>query len=241
MAFVTELKKDFKKLIDSGRLAHGYIFFGHESDEEKFLFGKELANFLENKKWEIGERILNDAHFIDASVEAGIDLVRAASQFLWQKPAVSQKRTLIINKADNLTLPAQNAILKISEEPPPHALIILLVKNPGVLLPAVQSRFQKIYVHGQNNTKPRANANAANELAKNFLKSSLPKRKEVIKEIVEDDTKLEDFITSLIEILRKDNLKNWPVLKELLYRWTLINQFNVNKKLQLEAALLELR
>jgi len=246
MASGTELNKDFKKLADSGQLGHGYLLFGHESAEEKFLFARELANFLETKKWEATNRVMMDASILDAQEEGGIDLVRSASHFLWQKPAVSQKRTLIIDKADNLTLPAQNAILKISEEPPPHALIILIVRDPEVLLPAVVSRFQKIYVRAQNNTNQRIYANAANESVKKFLSSALARRKEILKDLLEKisseilgEKDLEDFIAGLISELRKDKMKNWPVLKELLHRWTLINQFNVNKRLQLESALLD--
>lgn len=236
MAFATELKKDFKKLVDAGRLGHGYLLFGHESASEKLDFARELANYLENQIWALSERILIDAQFIDTLEESGIDSMRSASQFLWQKPALSSRRTLVIDRADNLTLPAQNAILKISEEPPPHALIILLVKNPDVLLPALQSRFQKIYVHGENkNKKPDSKS------AEVFLKAPIAQRKELLKEIIENKAELENFVTGLIAELRRDKLKNWKTIKEILNRWTLINQFNVNKKLQLEAAMINLR
>lgn len=231
MALATELKKDFKKLADTGRLGQGYLFFGHESALEKLGFARELANYLENKKWALSERILIDAQFTDTLKESGIDAMRSASQFLWQKPALSSRRTLVIDRADNLTLPAQNAILKISEEPPSHALIVLLVRNPESLLPALTSRFQKIYVHGENKRPDSKSAEI-------FLKAPVAKRKELLKEIVEDKAELENFITGLIVELRRDKIKNWKTLKEILNRWTLINQFNVNKKLQLEAALL---
>jgi radical SAM superfamily enzyme with C-terminal helix-hairpin-helix motif len=63
----------------------------------------------------------------------------------------------------------------------------------------------------------------------------------MIKEVVEDKEDLENFVIGLIAELRKDKIKNWKIIKELLNRWTLINQFNVNKRLQLEAVLLELK
>lgn len=254
MAFAEELKKDFQKLIAKSNLAHGYILFGFDcrslgegdSFDDKFVFARELANFLETNRWRTNLNILLDASILNAQEDGGIDLVRSASQFLWQKPAVSQKRTLIIDKADNLTLPAQNAILKISEEPPPHALIILIVRDPEVLLPAVVSRFQKIYISGQNNANPRVHANTANELAGKFLKAGAAQRKQILKDLLEDISEevlekkaLDDFVAGLIAELHKDKMKNWQVLKELLHRWSLINQFNVNRRLQLEAALLE--
>lgn len=235
MAKLEELKKDFKKLITGERLAHAYLFFGHESREEKLQFAKELANHLETGKWEVGERVLNDFLLIDGAAESGIDVMRSASRFLWQKPAVSKKRTLVISEADNLTIPAQNAILKIAEEPPQHALIMLLLKNHEGLLPALQSRFQKIFVSGASGVKHQASG----EIGK-FLKAGAAGRKEIIKEILEEETGLEDFVAGIIAELQKDKLKNWKTLRELLKRWALINQFNVNKKLQLEAALINL-
>lgn len=238
MALVGEFKKDFQRLITENNLAHGYILFGHESAEEKFLFSGELANFLENRKWEKSSKVLLDALILNAQEEGGIDLVRSASQFLWQKPAISSKRTLIINRADDLTLPAQNAILKISEEPPRHALIILIVRDPEVLLPAVVSRFQKIYINGSKSKIQNPNDKTNSQIIK-FLKTGTAQKKEIIKNILEEG-ELQDFVTGLIIELRKDKIKNWQVLKELLHRWSLINQFNVNKRLQLEAALLQL-
>lgn len=196
-----------------------------------------LANFLETNKWAEPERLLNDAVFCDARIDGGIDLVRTASEFLWQKPAISSRRTLIIDNADLLTAPAQNAILKIAEEPPKSALIILLVQDPSVLLPAVQSRFQKIFIVSEDEREfPKKEA-------VEFLGASLLKRRELIKELVgrasdEEDPKLiESFVFGLIAELRRDPIKNWQMLKRLINRWTLMNDFNLNKRLQLEAAL----
>ena len=244
MASIAELKKDFQVLIKNNNLAHGYIFFGHESAGERLAFVKELANFFESRKWDHStssgnNRVSSDALVLDANDgEGGIEAVRLAGKFLWQKPAVSAKRTLVIDRADSLTVPAQNAILKIAEEPPAHALIILLVKTPEGLLPAVRSRFQQIFIAGESRI-----ANGESQIAKSFLKSSVAKRKDLLKALMEEvkETEngqiLEDFVTGLILELRRDKLKNWKGLKELLARWSLIKQFNVNKKLQLEAVL----
>ncbi len=240
MASIADLKKDFTTLINGGGLSHAYILFGHESAAEKLEFAKELGNFLENKTWEVSDRILSDALFLDAHQgdEKGIDVVRSASQFLWQRPAVSPKRLLVIANADRLTLHAQSAILKIAEEPPAPALLLLIVKDPEVLLPAVASRFQRIFI-ARNPELQTPNT----ELAQKFLRMGASARKDFLKDLMdeikeeENDAKLEEFVTGLIAELRKDPLKNHATLKNLIARWALIRQFNVNKKLQLEAAL----
>lgn len=136
------LIKDFKNLAKAGRLAHGYIFFG-EPEVGKFYFARHLANFLENGVFDISNRPLSDALILKDAT--GIDEMREIKNFLWQKPVISSKRLVIINNAENLTDQAQNAILKITEEPPDSATIILVAAQLENLLPPLLSRMQKIY------------------------------------------------------------------------------------------------
>ncbi|MBI4992089.1 MAG: AAA family ATPase [Candidatus Harrisonbacteria bacterium] len=136
------LVKDFKTLVKSGKLAHGYIFFG-EPEVGKFYFAKHLANLLESGELNLSARPLSDALILADS--SGIDAMREIKNFLWQKPNISSKRLVVINDAENLTPQAQNAILKITEEPPEHSLIILIVNQLDNLLLPLLSRMQKIY------------------------------------------------------------------------------------------------
>ncbi len=138
----SQLVKDFKNLVKNGRLAHGYIFFG-EPEIGKFFFAKHLAYFLESGEFELSERPLQDALVLDDA--SGIDAMRDLKNFLWQKPNLSSKRLVVINNSENLTPQAQNAILKITEEPPESAVIILIVNQLENLLPPLLSRMQKIY------------------------------------------------------------------------------------------------
>lgn len=233
----SDLEKLFSDLIKDERLSHGYIFFGHGSDEEKLQAAKNLANSLEGGKWEEPIRVLNDSIFYDANIDGGIDLIRSASEFLWQRPAVSSRRLLVISNAQSLTLIAQAAILKIAEEPPAGALLVLILKDPGALLPAVQSRFQRLFLTGQDVTEP-----APKEVGV-FLKTAPAKRKEFLKALIERTEEepriVDDFVRGLMLELQKDPIKNWKPLKALSRRWALMCEFNLNKRLQLEAALLE--
>ena len=55
-------------------------------------------------------------------------------------------RCIIIESADTMTLPAQNAFLKLLEEPPADTTFILLSHNEAALLPTIRSRTQHIRV-----------------------------------------------------------------------------------------------
>ncbi|MEK9186042.1 MAG: hypothetical protein AAB885_00460 [Patescibacteria group bacterium] len=242
MAVIAELKKDFKKLADKNSLFHGYLFFG-EGSGEAVNFAKEFINYLESKKW----REKPDAVLLDSLILSGfgIDNVRQGIAFLWQKPIRSARKTLIVPDADSLTDEAQNAILKTVEEPPSHALIILIAKNEEVLLPTLVSRLQKIYVHGKSEILNQGIE--TNPRLKEFFGSSVSRRKEIIKELVDqvketgEDKILEEFIAGLISELRRDIIKNWKAIKEVLHRWSMIKRYNTNKRLQLETMLQQVK
>lgn len=56
----------------------------------------------------------------------------------------SQRRVALINDSHRLNAEGANALLKTLEEPPSHALILLVCDNPDSLLPTIRSRCQVI-------------------------------------------------------------------------------------------------
>jgi DNA polymerase-3 subunit delta' len=56
------------------------------------------------------------------------------------RPFEGQCRVVIIDSADALVAPAQNALLKTLEEPPSASVFILVTAQPDLLLPTVRSR-----------------------------------------------------------------------------------------------------
>lgn len=143
--------KYLKHLADNHLLFHSYIFFGKQWIGKKTI-ALSLANYLETKEFDVPQKVLSDLLIIDAnkianeeSSETILDEVRKIKNFLYQKPNASYYRTVIIDNSESLTIYSQNALLKISEEPQPNSLIILICSDPETLLPTINSRFQKIY------------------------------------------------------------------------------------------------
>lgn len=56
-----------------------------------------------------------------------------------------KKHLYILRDFDLATLPAMNASLKILEEPPPYAIILLIVSNPETLLETIRSRCVNLF------------------------------------------------------------------------------------------------
>lgn len=65
----------------------------------------------------------------------------------------SQTKTLILG-AKSFTIPAQNALLKILEEPPPNIAFVLLAPNKSTFLPTVRSRLSLTQEHSEKHYEP---------------------------------------------------------------------------------------
>lgn len=76
-----------------------------------------------------------------------IDQMRLMIKNLAFAPLHGKYRVCIIEQADTLNPHSENCILKILEEPPPYALLILLSRNPTSLLPTIRSRCRTIRFH----------------------------------------------------------------------------------------------
>lgn len=73
-----------------------------------------------------------------------IEQVREVVDFMRQTPSESAWRVVIIDPAEAMNIAAANALLKVLEEPPVQALLILVTHQPGKLLPTIRSRCRKI-------------------------------------------------------------------------------------------------
>jgi DNA polymerase-3 subunit delta' len=73
-----------------------------------------------------------------------VDEVRRIQPFLRLTAAEGGWRVVVLDGADRLNAAGQNAILKILEEPPERALLIVVTDSPGSLLPTIRSRCRRL-------------------------------------------------------------------------------------------------
>ena len=78
----------------------------------------------------------------DAKRSVGIDEARRLIQTMSLKRSGTAPKVAIIRDAHELTVHAQSALLKLLEEPPGTAIIVLVTHNPAGLLPTIRSRCQ---------------------------------------------------------------------------------------------------
>jgi len=73
-----------------------------------------------------------------------IEQIRAMQQDLALRPLEGRKRVVIIDDAAELSEHAEVALLKTLEEPPPHAVLLLITPTPSRLLETIRSRIQPL-------------------------------------------------------------------------------------------------
>jgi DNA polymerase-3 subunit delta' len=77
-------------------------------------------------------------------VDVLIEQVRELIAELGGRPSRAPRRIAIIDDAETLNDPAQNALLKTLEEPPGHAIIFLVTSSERALLDTVRSRLRAV-------------------------------------------------------------------------------------------------
>lgn len=70
----------------------------------------------------------------------GVDRVREMIRDVYIRPITAEKKVFVIENAHLLTTGAQNALLKVIEEPPEYAVFFLLCDSINPILPTILSR-----------------------------------------------------------------------------------------------------
>ncbi|MEI4473500.1 DNA polymerase III subunit delta' [Frigidibacter sp. MR17.24] len=74
----------------------------------------------------------------------GVEEVRRLHSFFGLSAVDGGRRVVIIDCADEMNVSAANALLKLLEEPPARAVLILIAHRPAGLLPTIRSRCREL-------------------------------------------------------------------------------------------------
>ncbi|MFZ0693856.1 MAG: DNA polymerase III subunit delta' [Alphaproteobacteria bacterium] len=79
--------------------------------------------------------------------EIVVEDVRGVSSFLHMTPAEGGYRVVVVDSVDAMNRNAANALLKILEEPPAQAVLLLVCHAPGRVPATIRSRCRKLVLH----------------------------------------------------------------------------------------------
>lgn len=163
---IDEQAREWSAAVAGGRMHHGWIFGGPKGTG-KASFARaaairllaEAAGDPVSAPWPevpddhpTARLIASSAHpdYVelqrtekesgDLARNIGIDQVRGLQRLLGNAPALSSRRVVLIDSADDLERNGANALLKSLEEPPAGTVFILVAHAPSRLLPTIRSR-----------------------------------------------------------------------------------------------------
>ena len=147
--------KTLTNAIESGRVAHAYIFIGSRGIG-KTTSARILAKALNCEKGptpypcdecdsckEVMAGNSMDVIEIDAASNTGVDYVRDLRDNARYAPARDAYKIYIIDEVHMLSTAAFNALLKTLEEPPEHVKFIFATTDVHKVLPTILSRCQR--------------------------------------------------------------------------------------------------
>ncbi len=146
-----KVKTELENLVNKGNVGHAYIFCGVDGIGKSIMaeyfakailcenndFGKPCNSCESCKTFGVS----SDYYLVEPENDSiKVDQIRAMSDEVFLLPTISSKKVFVINDADTMNESAQNALLKILEEPPAYAVIILVVSNKEKILKTILSR-----------------------------------------------------------------------------------------------------
>lgn len=167
--------------LDKNNLHHAYLI---EGDRDKIV--PEIIAFCEN----IGIKTSGNPDFCHISVDSfKIEDARNLKSSEYEKSFSQNKnaKKIFLISANNFLLEAQNALLKVFEEPIENTHFFLIVPDSNFLLKTLISRFYLIKTNIEN----------ANDLknAEEFIKMPLRNRLDFIKDLIAEKDEEEDIIS----------------------------------------------
>ncbi len=144
-----------RNLVNEKIVAHAYLFVGKKSIGKKIVainFAKSILceNPLNGEACgtcESCKTFLNNSDFKVLAPDKDVikvDDIRNMASEIFLRPTISSRKVFIIDDADSMNEQAQNALLKILEEPPLYVTLILIASNKEKLLNTIKSRVFEI-------------------------------------------------------------------------------------------------
>lgn len=147
----SELLSYFENAASSGSLRQCYIISGEAGLGKSFALGKIKQYIVCDSNSACGacnacKSLSKGANPDCAEISNGdkkiIELakIRAMIKEVYVKPVGGKYKLFVIENAHLMEAPAQNALLKVIEEPPSYAVFILVTDNIGTTLATIRSR-----------------------------------------------------------------------------------------------------
>lgn len=192
-----------------------------------------------------------DSTFIEAKEAIGIEEIRNLQKKIFFKPLKGKNKVTVIKDAHNLTIEAQNALLKLLEEPPANTYIMLTAESKNNLLPTILSRCTIITLNETITFSDKEKSHYVNQL-KELLSYGIAEKLKLAETIGKDKETALIWLEKMILATRDLMLKNVTetenselptystVVKRLQQTYIMAKTTNVHPRFSLEHLFLNL-
>jgi hypothetical protein len=128
-------------------------------------------------------KLAGNPDFADRRYETfSIDDARELKSLAETMPAVPGSRRIFVMTMNGITVEAQNALLKLLEEPSEHARFFMILPSAHLLIPTIKSRIRFL---GSSAAVQSADDSEAMKAAQAFLAAPVKKRLDLVKELMD--------------------------------------------------------
>ena len=186
-----------------------------------------------------------DIDTVDFEKSVGIEDVRRVQEKIYLKPLKGKTKAVILKAYNGLTIEAQNALLKILEEPPNNTIIILLVETGSQVLPTILSRCKNIAIDDKREKFGELEEDRIAEVLSSLSASGAGKKLRLAQEFGKSREEAISWLEKMIIILRKNIIEEInkdtvfeqnkiKILKKMQNTHTIIKTTNINQRFALK-------
>lgn len=203
--------------------------------KDKNKASSHITGFLKEKdiypidvSWQIYEKAV------------GIEDVRNIQKKILLRPFKGKTKAVVIQAYENITTEAQNALLKILEEPPANTIIIISIQKKELLLPTIISRCKIIELKEAEISLINEDMLALNNTLNILLNGKIGEKLKIAQDISKNKDEASSWLEKMAILARENLIANYNDLKYLSFlkslqkTYAVIKSTNVSQRVALE-------
>lgn len=221
-----------------------YLIISKQKEKRKTY----VSDFCQDQNISIFDRVFidRDASMKQNTQSIGIDDIKTLKKTIFLKPVDSKMKIVFIDDGELLTIEAQNALLKILEEPPLQTGIIIGVNTEDTILQTIISRCKIISLDTENPTIDIQDIAEFDTFMKTYHLLTISQRLKKAETLSKNREEALVWVEKLIIFLHDDLLKQQSFskqtiidLKNFQQLYTTLKATNTNPRFAIEHTFLK--
>lgn len=149
-----------------------------------------------------------DVNILTFPKAIGIEDIRNFQRQLYLKPIKSKTKAIILDVYNGVTIQAQNALLKVLEEPPANTIIYIAIQNKNLLLPTVLSRCKIIELNEKSSELSQQESAQHLNILISLPEKSVGDKLKLAQDLAKNKDDVIPWLERMIIVARKELIEN---------------------------------